>query len=777
MMYPMPKKPAAITTCERVGNSLILKSERGVHRIAPISDSIARISYTVLPEFSCRVKPGVTVTADYSDWSYTENDAEIRYISKNLVISIDRHTASLCYYDGAGKLLLREASKNSKSLEKFDSYIICEDKNLVTRKIQTADGEKEVVASGGRILDGSYFRTRQDFEFCEGEVLYGFGQQEEGTLNLRGRRIYLHQANRKIQIPFMLSTNGYGILFDYYCPMIFNDNEFGSYVYSAASDEIDYYFISGGTPDGAIRGYRTLTGKAAMLPSWAYGYVQCRERYESAEHLLTVAKEFKRKGIPLDTIVLDWLSWPDGLWGQKTFDPSRFPDPKALCDELHDMNVHLMMSIWPNADQRSSDYAEFKREGCLLPASNIYDAFSEKGRKVYWKQVSRSLYCHGVDAWWCDSSEPYTTEWNHMFSPEPSENFTEYQNEASAHIPAWETSAYGLFHAKGLYNGMRGESNKRVLNLTRSGYSGSQRYGTVLWSGDISASWKTFRNQITQSLNFSASGLPYWTVDIGAFFVKEGNPHYWSGEYNDTTADAGYRELYTRWFQWGAFLPMFRVHGTDCSREPWQFDDDSHIFYNAILSAINLRYKLMPYIYSLAGRAWLYDDSIIKPLAFSFPWDDKAHIISDQYMFGDLMICPVTEPMYFTHNSTPVVGNEKTRSVYLPAGCDWFDFHTNKKYCGGQTVEAAADIDTLPIFVRAGAIIPTAEPCGHVDLSQPIEYLVYSGADGEFTLYRDDGLTYSYESGDYTLTTLTWCDTSRTLTADSDIEIKYTVIE
>ncbi len=774
MMYPMPKKGAAITSAERVGNVLMLRSERSTLRLMPVSESIVRISYIERGELSQAEKPGVIVTPDFADWSFSEDEKTVVYHSAELTVEVDRLTAVITYKNGAGEILLRETGK---AMEAYDSYIICDDENLKTRQIKTADGVKEVVASGGRILEGRYYRTRIDFDFSEGEALYGFGQQEEGALNLRGRRIYLHQANRKIQIPFMTSTKGYGILFDQYSPMIFCDNEFGSYVYCSAAHDIDYYFVAGGNPTEVIKGYRQLTGKAALLPKWAFGYVQSRERYISADDIINIASEFRSKGIPLDTIVLDWLSWPDGMWGQKTFDEGRFPDPTAMCDKLHDMDLHLMMSIWPNAERNTADYAEFKEKGCLLPGAVIYDAFSQKGRDVYWQQTKRSLYCHGIDAWWCDSSEPYTTEWNHMFSPEPSENFNEYQREVSQHMPAWQTSAFGLYHAKCLYDGMRGESDKRVVNLTRSGYTGSQKYGAILWSGDISASWNTLKNQIPQSLNFAASGLPYWTVDIGAFFVKHGAPHYWSGEYSSTLSDAGYRELYTRWFQWGAFLPMFRSHGTDCPREPWRFEDDTNIFYNSIINTLKLRYKLMPYIYSLAGSAWLNDSTIIKPLAFDFAEDENTHNIGDQYMFGDsMMICPVTEPMYYTHNSTPVESKEKTRRVYLPAGCDWYNFHTNEKLSGGQTVTVPADIDIIPIFVRAGAIIPTAPESDRTHIKDDITYLVYSGNDADFTLYEDDGTTYAYEKGEYTLTNLKWNDADHKLTADIDTPINYTVI-
>lgn len=324
--------------------------------------------------------------------------------------------------------------------------------------------------------------------------------------------------------------------------------------------------------DGVVRLYRYLTGKAVLLPKWAYGYIQSCERYETAEELVQTAKEYRTRDIGLDGIVLDWLSWGEGLWGQKTFDKECFPDPEEMLRKLHEMQVHFMISIWPNMDERSSNYREFKEKGLLLPASNVYNAFSEEGRALYWKQVEEGLFCHGIDSWWCDSSEPYTPEWNYKYRPEPAKLYGEYINTTKDHMPMWALNGFGLFHAKALYEGQRRAQEKygvekRVLNLTRSSYTGQQRYGTILWSGDTEASWETFRKQIAAGLNFSAAGLPYWTTDIGAFFVKSGHQWFWQGEYPKGAEDLGYRELYVRWSQWACFLPVFRAHGTDCRRE------------------------------------------------------------------------------------------------------------------------------------------------------------------------------------------------------------------
>ncbi len=779
MIYPAPKKSAAINSCMRIGNTLVLHSECGIHRIAPFDEKTVRITYTERHDFTNRVKPGVNAEIDFSDWTFTETASAIRYISSGLVIEIDRITSSMTYLDGHGRRLLSEKARDPKSLEYFDSYILAGDGNVRTEKIETADGIKERVLDGGKIFEGQYCHTRLELVFSDGEALYGLGQHEEGNLDLRGKTVYSHQANRKIEIPFIVSTNGYGILYDTYSPLIFSDTEFGSYIYSEADDEMDYYFISDRDLDGVIREYRRLTGKASMLPKWAFGYLQSRERYETDSDLTDTVAEFRRRGIGLDVIILDWNSWPGGQWGQKTLDPARFPDPSAMMDAIHGMDAHLMMSIWPNTAAGTENHKEFKENGALLPAGDIYNAFDESARRIYFRQLPE-----GIDAWWCDSTEPYAPEWNHTFSPEPFEVYKEYVAEASSRIPAWKTSAYALYHAMGIYDGTREvTSDRRVLNLTRSGFTGQQRYGAVLWSGDISASWDTMKKQIAAGLSFSASGLPYWTVDVGAFFVKHGRQHYWSGDYPETTKDAGYRELYTRWLQWGAFLPVFRSHGTDCYREPWQFEDDGitpgvNMFYDAIVKTIRERYRLMPYIYSLAGAVYHEDASVIKPLAFEFADDKNVYGIKDQYMFGDaMMVCPVTSPMYFSRSSVPITDAEKTRTVYLPSGADWYYRPTGKKYAGGQYVTVPAELDTIPVFVRSGSIIPVTEPKGHTEPHDEVEYLFYAGADADFALYEDAGDGYAYESGEFTVTHLHWDDKKRSLSSSDGKKSKYTLFE
>lgn len=777
MLYAMPWKSNRITKVERKENALFLYSERGMHRIVLKNESVARITYTERDSFSVREKPGVNQTAILSDWDFSEDSEVVVVFAGNIKIEVNKEHASFSFYDGKGNLLLKERDTESKELEEFQSYELADEDGAVIEKIVTPDGTKEVIKEASRVAGEKFFHTRLHLQWQENEALYGLGQHEEGFLNLRGKTVYVHQANRKIAIPVLVSSLGYGILTDTYSPMVFQDTEQGSYLYTEADDELDYYFMNGNGLDGVVKAYRFLTGKATMLPKWAFGYVQSQERYETAEEILQVAGEYRERGIGLDGIVLDWFSWEDGMWGQKTFDASRFPNPSEMLAKLHEMQVRFMISVWPTMDEKSDNHKEFKAHKLLLPGSNAYNVFSKEGRKLFWKQVKEGLFCHGIDAWWCDSSEPFTPEWNHKYRPEPAKLYEEYVDTTKDHMPAWATNAYGLYHAMTLYEGQRDEqknteTEKRVVNLTRSSYTGQQRYGTILWSGDTEASWSTFRKQITAGLNFCVGGLPYWTTDIGAFFVKKGNQWFWQGDYEKGIDDLGYRELYVRWSQWACFLPVFRAHGTDCRRELWAFGKPGEMFYDALLAVNRLRYRLLPYIYSLAGEVWLKDTVMMKPLVFAFPQDVQVLDCKDQYLFGDrLMVCPVTEPMYYGVNSEPLRGVKRTRKVYLPEGERWYDFWTEECYDGGQWLEVEASLEQILLFVREGSIIPLYKEERIPEFAAPyyeegeLEYRVYEGKDAAFTLYEDAGDGYGYERGEYRIIVLEWKEKEKRLSA------------
>lgn len=750
MLCVKARKKRNITNIYREGKALFLESEAGIIRLIVQTETIVRVSYTENGCFSPEQGEELSDLSDGISWEYEESADEIRVHTGRLCIRVCRLTGSIRYEDADGDCLLAERGRESKQVEEFCAYKAVINENTKSEVIQTPDGAKRVIREAERVFDKKLYHTRLYLAFTADERLFGLGQAEEGVWNLRNTVQYLHQANLKIANPLLLSDRGWGILLSTQSPAIFSDTQYGSYLYTDADRYLDYYFLAGKRADEIIDGFRRLTGRAAMLPRWVFGYMQSQERYETAAEIIETAARIQEEGFGLDSIVLDWESWPAGLWGQKSFDPERFPDPSGMVLALHERNVHFMLSIWPNMSPGCENYQEFSEAGLLFPASEIYDAFNAEARTLYWEQVKRKLYVHQIDAWWCDSSEPVTPEWGRRVKPEPSDMFRDFVAEASNFMPREKLNAYGLYHARTIYEGQRGETQrKRVVNLTRNGYMGSQKYGTILWSGDISASWDTLKKQIAAGLQLCASGLPYWTLDIGAFFVKKGVQWFWNGEYDAATEDPGYRELYVRWFQYGAFLPVFRSHGTDCRREPWNFGKKGEPLYDALLEANHQRYRLLPYLYSAAADVWRKNGTMMRMLLFDFPDDKRAVDCSDEYMLGPaLLVCPVTEPMYDQAG--------KTKAVYLPAGTCWYDFWTGKKYQGGQEITVHTEIGSIPVFVRAGSIIPvTAYGSSTAEMEgRDIKLLVYTGEDGTFTLYEDAGDGYGYENGEYCLTAI-----------------------
>jgi len=504
-----------------------------------------------------------------------------------------------------------------------------------------------------------------------------------------------------------------------------------------------------------------------MLPKWAFGYVQSKERYVSQQELIDTVKAYRDRGLPLDCIVLDWRSWAGDLWGQKTLDPERFPDPDGMMKTLHSLNARLMISIWPIMNAGGDNHREMSERGFLLGNQATYDAFQEEARQLYWKQAYEGLFSHGIDAWWCDCTEPFEADWHGAVKPEPEQRMLINTAEAKRFLDPEYINAYSLLHSKGIYEGQRAVTNaKRVVNLTRSAYAGQHRYGTITWSGDISANWDTLRKQIADGLNFCMTGSPYWTLDIGAFFVQnKPDLWFWSGDYNKGVEDLGYRELYVRWFQLGAFLPMFRSHGTDTPREIWRFGKPGEPMYDTLVKYLKLRYKLMPYIYSLAGAVTHRSYTMFRALAFDFRQDANTHHIADQFMFGPaFMVAPVTEAMYYGQDSRELTDSPKTREVYLPGGT-WYDYWTDERIEGNKTIHAKADLETLPLFVRGGSIVPTGPDIQYADEkpSDMIHLKIYPGANGSFTLYEDEGDTYNYENGHYSTININWNHAKRTL--------------
>ncbi len=774
-----------ITSAEKNNEGLMLKSKRGKFFIMPITSDIVRVMYsssdiiTALPEYFCYKKQPV-------DFSVEETDDLILLITDRLSVEINRNTASITYKDVNGNVLLKEREVDARSMEEFTSTRMVVDENTVIKEVQTADGIKRIVTDATTIPDKILYKTRLHLKFADGEGLYGLGQHEEGSFNLRGTTQYLHQANMKISIPMLVSNKGWGILLTGGSPAVFNDTAYGSYIYTEADIQMDYFFIAPGSISGVIKGYRYLSGKAAMLPRWATGYVQSQERYKTQEEILSVAKEYHERGIGLDLIVLDWESWVEGLWGQKTFDPQRFPNPKEMTDELHQAGVRFMVSIWPNMNEASENYNEFLDANLLLPASDIYNALDPKGRELYWKQARDGLYVHGLDAWWCDSNEPFTPEWTHLEKPEPGEMYHEFYETASKYMPAELCNAYGVYHAFTTWYGQRGETEeKRVCVLTRNGYIGQQAYGSIIWSGDISASWDTLRKQIPAGLNMMLSGIPYWTLDSGAFFVAKGEKWFWNGDYDNGVDDLRYCELSVRWMQYATFLPIMRGHGTDFRREFWRFGDKGTPFYDALVAANRLRYKIAPYIYSACGDIWLNDNTMMKPLVCAFPLDEKVVDIGDEFMLGDsILVCPITDPMYYGDN---LEGVAKSRGVYLPAGCEWINYHTLERFTGGNSITVDAPLEYIPVFIKAGSIIPCSsnEEALTMDaaMSYPILLNVYSGCDAEYHYYEDCGDGYGYEKGEYRVTTFCYNDKTRSVSIANQLgnleqfeDIEYEVV-
>ena len=745
MLTPVKPKDSKITDVKQEKNCIYLFSEAGILRVLIFNDDIFRISFTNEQSFNENQASEFLQPKNETKYDLINSGEYYLISTAKLICKINMNTSSVCFTrknEEQDNLLFSEKARDSHHLEKFDSFISLG--NVKIEEIQTADGVKKHILAADKVYDKTLYHTRLDFLLDENEKIYGLGQCENGIWDYRHSKQYLNQANKKIAIPCFVSSKGYAVLFSTQSPSIFcGMNE--PYFYSTADYYLDYYFIAPASKADIVKGIRQITGKALMPPKWAFGYIQSQERYESQEEILSTAGEFKKRNIPLSCIVLDWLSWPDGLWGQKSFDKTRFPQPDKMIENLGKDNVHFMISIWPSMDEKSENYKEMLEQKCLLNGINICNSFDKKARELYWKQAKEGLADFGVESWWCDSSEPSTPEWNHYECPPEEVQFSEYIQNAQDTMPLESSNAYGLYHSKGMYEGQKADfPQRRMLILTRSGVPGSQKYGVTLWSGDTSASWKTLKNQLIAAIQFSLSGIPYWTFDIGGFFVKKGINWYWNGDYDETTANPAYKELYTRWLQLGTFLPMFRAHGTDCRREPWAFDDDSHIFYNTICDFIKLRYKLLPYIYSIAGKVWHDDEQIIRPL-FSCFEDSLVFDIFEQFMLGpNLMVCPVIKPMYYDKQGNEI-NAEKTINVYLPSDCDWYDWWTGQKHKGGQWLLCDADITKIPLFVKAGTVIPVDQDNKTLTLRFPDD----NGHCEPFELYEDDGKTNEYLDGKY----------------------------
>lgn len=839
-------------------------------RVQVVGEKIVHVSATPEADFSARKSLVVLPQKPFKDFKVSKEADGVR-ISTAALSALVRPDGNVDFYDAEGNLQLGDGRMAFDPVE--------------------VEGKKA-------------YATRVSFQPAEDRGIYGLGQHQAGEFDHSGRSEELYQYNTKVSVPFVVSTQGYGLLFDAYSwsrwgnpepyrqlnrsfklydkdgvegaltgtyipskgkPLVqredslYYENEFmvkllpridngtkvvyegsveapetgdyhfiqyyagfqrtlvdgkevmerrwrpawnpNSYKFTAhlekgvktpirvewepdgdvsylglrvaavqapgeekrlsfASEfepQIDYYYIAGNDYDEVVKGYRQLTGKAQVMPKWVMGFWQSRERYKTQDELVGTLSEMRRRGIPVDNIVQDWMYWKEDQWGSHVFDEERFPDPEKMLDEVHALHGRFMISVWPKFYTNTEHYRELKDAGYaythaeeaglvdwLGHEQTFYDAYAEGGRKMFWRQMDESLYTkygRKIDAWWMDASEPNLRDclpWDYfkwLTTPTALGPSTEYFN------------AYALVNAMAIYEGQRSvDPDKRVFLLTRNGFAGLQRYSTATWSGDIGTTWTDMRNQMAAGLDYSMSGIPFWGMDIGGFCVMS---KFYSPAHKDE-----WQELQTRWHQFGTFVPLFRTHGQFPLRELWNIADEGTPAYNSILSYMKLRYNLMPYLYSLAAAVHFDDYTIMRGLPMDFPDDPKVRDLSDQWLFGPaLMPCPVYEY------------KARSREVYFPEG-GWYDFYTGAYTAGAQTLTVSAPYERMPLYVRAGSIIPFGPDMQWSDEkpAENIRLYVYAGRDADFTLYEDDGLTYGYEKGACACIPIHWDDADRTLT-------------
>ena len=641
------------------------------------------------------------------------------------------------------------------------------------------------------------YQVYQPFILDREEAIYGLGQLQNGKMIQRNMTKNLIQGNVEDVSPFFQSTKGYGVFWDNYSPTLFTDNEVETSFRSEVGDCVDYYFMYGKNADGVIAQVRNLTGQAPMFPLWTYGYWQSKERYKSQEEVVDVVRKYRELGIPLDGIIQDWQYWGHNyLWNAMDFQNPTFNNPQKMIEDVHAMNAHMAISIWSSFGPMTKPYRELDKKGMLFnfttwPQSGleswppnmeypsgvrVYDAYNPEARDIYWKYLNDGIFKLGMDAWWMDSTEPDHLDWK----PEDMDTKTYLGSFRKVR------NAYPLMTVGGVYDHQRAvTSDKRVFILTRSGFLGQQRYGANVWSGDVASTWESFRNQIPAGLNFSLCGMPHWNSDIGGFFAG----HY-NKSWNDDSASKNplYQELYVRWLQFGTFNPMMRSHGTDVYREIYKFGKKGEPVYDAIEKMIGLRYSLLPYIYSTSWEVSNRQSSFMRALMMDFVDDRKVWDINDEYMFGkSILVAPITHAQYTPEAVVKVSEEEgwnrdgakktktdvavdfretKSTNIYLPAGTLWYDFWTNEKHEGGKEITKETTLDVIPLYVKAGSIIPvgpqvqyaTEKPWDHLELK------VYAGANGNFILYEDEFDNYNYEKGAYTEIPISWNNISRKLT-------------
>ena len=673
---------------------------------------------------------------------------------------------------------------------------------------QDAQGNLTFLTAKGKLLlkekSCNAKEARQTFTLDKGEAIYGLGTIQDGKMNRRGQQKRMEQSNLEDFQSVLQSIKGWGIYWENYSPTLFEDNAEGMTLDSETGEGVDYYFMYGGSADGVIAQMRHLSGDVPMFPLWTYGFWQSKERYKSAEETESIVNKYRELQVPLDGIIQDWQYWGNNyLWNAMDFLAESFQKGPQLIKNVHEKHAHFMISIWASFGPQTRQFRELDEKGLLLPIETwpqsgishiwppvmdypsgvkVYDAFSPEARAIYWKYL-KTLYDYGCDAWWMDSTDP------DFFNPRESD----YDHKVYGGTWRSQRNAFPLETVRGIYQKQRAESSlttnpsplttKRVFIMTRSSFAGQQHYGSNMWSGDVASSWDMLRKQVPAGLSFSLTGNPNFNTDIGGFFC---------GSYNTKGSGSApknpqFQELYVRWMQYGLFCPVFRSHGADAPREIWQFGKKGEPVYDAIEKQIRLRYRLIPYLYSTAWQVTSNNGSYLRPLFSDFATDKKVWDMTDEFLCGQsILAAPILDPQYteekiiredaMTGWNRKEAGAEsavqadfttsKSAVKYLPKGATWYDFWTNKNYKGGQNVTIETTFDRVPMFVRAGSILPLGPEMQYVGEKawDNLELRLYPGADGTFTLYEDEGDNYNYERGIYSTITFTWKDKAHTLT-------------
>lgn len=831
-----------------VDGGVTLNLGGGTLKIEVCADNVVRVAFAKNASFFTRASlvtaakqcvPTSVVTTTDGNWT--------KLTTARLTVQIDNTTGTVTFLDPSGQTILAE--------------------NTAGRTLTAATVQGEATTS-----------VRQEWAPNADESLYGLGQHQQGLLNIKGTDLDLRQYNTEVFIPYLVSSRGYGILWDNtsytrfgdltdavplpgvsglyaasgesgdvnpgsgsvnwsgtITPTVTGDYTFRTYssgtiqlqvnnqtvvdhyrqgwlpsediahvrltagtavpvklqwtadsavnivrllwkppvsnpttsLWSQVADGIDYDFVYGPSLDDVVGGYRQLTGQATMMPLWAYGFWQCRERYKTAQEITDVLKGYRDRSAPIDNIVQDWQYWTADQWGSHQFDSSRYPDPAGLIKTIHDTyHAHLMISVWPKFYTSTANYAALNAKNFVYKLNvtegkkdfvgyvfTFYDAFNADARAMVWSQMNTALFSKGVDAWWMDATEPEIVEGPFTSLASQLNTNQTHMNPTALGSGARMLNAFALVNSQAVYEGQRNAApNQRVFILTRNGFAGQQRYSAATWSGDITSTWTAMRKQIPAGLGFSISGMPYWTLDSGGFAVP---PRFAATTPTASDTDE-WRELNARWFQYATFLPLMRVHGQTPFREIWQFGGDTSTAYAAMLKFDRLRYRMLPYVYALAGAVTQRGGTIMRPLVMDFRTDTAARDIVDQYMFGPaFLVAPVT-----TYKAT-------SRSVYLPATPGgWYLFWTGAAAAGGATITAPAPYDAMPVYVRAGSIVPLGPDLQYTNEkpADPVTLYVYAGADGAFTLYEDQGTTNDYENSAFSEIPLQWNDAMKTLT-------------